>query len=178
MGSTLLELSLHFEAPLDAIFRHRTVFFEVLAGGACPNLTPQKRGRWLRSLFGLGAYCSPARANQIRERYHCNLLPYILCSPPIRNVFLTQPDVLEYLMRLKHPPLPKASEIPCWSALLCATYCLNTRRLGLIYCTPWRPESFTKHAKKVVRTIFLATQRKKLGGKAALCICVYLGYLR
>ena len=178
MGSTLAELSLYFGAPPDTIFRHRTAFFEVLAGGACSDVTLQKRGRWLRCLFGLGAKCSSARANQICVRYYCNLRPYIYCSPPLRNIFLTQPEVLEYLVNLKNPPLPKATETLCWAGLLHATYCLNTRRIGFIYCTPWRPETFTKDAESVVRTIFLAAQRQKLGGQAAVRICVYLGFLK
>lgn len=121
----------------ELLFRWKTEYFDLLASGAFPELSKQKRRRYIKSLFGLGAICSLDTAIAISSRYACPFVGLRCASPAYRNLALTQPDELSFLLRQPFRPRLWPTELAVWNSLAQGSACARTTWLAQLWTRPW-----------------------------------------
>ena len=164
-----------------ALLQFRQDFFDMLASGAFPELHPQMRRRFLRTLFGLGATCTLEAATRLKEVYGLALQALLGASPPFRCLVLTLPGELSYLLVQTSPPALAENEIGCWRAVADLQSCQRTRWLAHLWVSPYNPRVFIHQPLQTRRRVllfFLLCRRLRLSGCVAHKVAFYLSLLR
>lgn len=175
------DVAAFFGTTPNTLYKERDTFFALLARGVCRDLGHARRSRWIRCLFGLGAKCTAQQAAHIAKFYACSLAPYRHFSPALRNVYLTQPGELSFLLQLLVPPTAPNFEQLKWERHLLATYCLRTRNLARLYVTPWLPQTYLDNggrARETALVVLFCGRRSNLPDAVCRQFWFYLSLLR
>jgi hypothetical protein len=182
MPATVVDdVAAFFGTTPETVYAERNTFFALLACGVSRNLGHARRARWIRCLFGLGAKCTAQQAAHVAKFYACSLAPYSHFSPALRNVYLSQPQELSFLLHLLVPPVAPHNEQLKWERHLLATYCLRTRNLARLYVTPWHPQTYLdngKRARETALVVLFCGRRSNLPDAVCRQLWFYLSLLR
>lgn len=169
-------MSSELGAEHGVLLRFYQDFFDMLAAGAFPELHPQMRRRFLRSLFGLGATCTLKVASRLHEVYGLALHALLRASPPFRCLVLTLPGELSFLLAQKRPPALLLNEINCWRATADRQVCQRTRWLAHLWLTPFNPAVFIRQPRETRKRVLfyhLLCRRTGLSSSVAHTIAYY-----